>query len=342
MSLTNAHQAAMKLQSKKGRCLHFRDGVRCNEIISAHSIQKQGQLNLIAEMGHVYRLNADLSTLKASDGRPLPKKIGLNRASTFPGMCKQHDNKLFSPIDDRPMSFDYEQVSLYAYRSVCREFFVKENASVTLGPMSDYAELHPANQQFLQDCAYGQTLGFERLKRHKLIYDTALANGDFTDFKFIIFESTSRCSLQASGLLFPDFDFQGRMLQDLGPETETLDLLTFFTAPTKKGWAFVFAWHESSNNTCQWFMHSLAESVRKGVRPEDTLLRFSLICCENHAIRISWWDGLPAAGKSQALDAMAEMADPMVGIRPDYLVSGSEGLADWSFDTVQDGSKSDH
>lgn len=27
MSFANAHQAAMKMQSKKGRCLHFSDGI---------------------------------------------------------------------------------------------------------------------------------------------------------------------------------------------------------------------------------------------------------------------------------------------------------------------------
>lgn len=337
MSFANAHQAVMKQQSKRGRCLHFGDGLRCNEIISAHSIQKRGQLSLIAESGHVYRLNADMSTLKETDGRPLPKKIGLNRASTFPGMCKQHDNKLFSPIDDQPLSFDHEQVGLYAYRSICREYFVKENASITLNSMMDYPDLSLEQRKHLGVAAYGHTMGLQRLKRHKLIYDDCLAARDFLSFKFIIFGSTSRCSLQASGLVFPDFDFQGRLLQDLGPKTKDLDLLTFFTAPTEDGWAFVLAWHESSERTCQRFIHSLAESGRCGAKAEDMLLRFSLACCENHAIRISWWDGLPAIAKSQALDFMAFMADPFQGIRPDYLAAGCEGLADWSFDNVRDG-----
>lgn len=79
MSFANAHQAVMKRQSKKGRCLHFTDGIQCNEIISAHSIQKRGQLGLIAEAGHVYRLNADLSTLKETGGKPLPKNWGESR-----------------------------------------------------------------------------------------------------------------------------------------------------------------------------------------------------------------------------------------------------------------------
>ncbi|WP_226502680.1 hypothetical protein [Pseudomonas sp. MWU16-30317] len=336
MSFANAHQAAMKLQSKRGRCLHFSDGVQCNEIISAHSIQKRGQLGLIAEDGHVYRVNADLSTLKETGGKPLPKKIGVNRASTFPGMCKQHDNKLFSPIDDRPLSIDPHQVALYAYRSICREYFVKENASKSLTEMFKHPGLGVEQRQMLAGAAYGQSLGFKRLKRHKLIYDHCLSASDFTGLKFIIFGSTSRCSLQASGLIFPDFDFQGRQLQDLSPETKNLDLLVFFTARTEYGWAFVLAWHESSDLSCERFVYSLAESGRGVGKIEDMLLRFSLACCENHAIRISWWDSLDTVAKSQALDFMAFMADPTLGIRSDYLVAGCEGLADWSFDNVRD------
>ncbi|MBU6959014.1 hypothetical protein KRR23_14845 [Pseudomonas sp. CVAP len=336
MSFANVHQAAMKQQSRKGRCLHFSDGLQCNEIISAHSIQKRGQLGLIAESGHVYRLNADLSTLKETGGKPLPKKIGVNRASTFPGMCKQHDNKLFSPIDDRPLAIDHHQVALYAYRSICREYFVKENASISLTEMLGHPGLISEQSHWLTGAAYGQTLGFERLKRHKLIYDGCLATNDFTGLKFIVFGSTSRCSLQASGLIFPDFDFQGRQLQDLGPETRDLDLLVFFTAPTDYGWAFVLAWHESSDLSCQRFIYSLAKSGRDGGKIEDMLLRFSLACCENHAIRISWWDSLPTGAKNQAIDFMAVMADPTLGVRPDYLATGCEGLADWSFDNVRD------
>lgn len=336
MSFSNAHQAAMKQQSKKGRCLHFKDGARCNEIIAAHSIQKQGQLRLIAESGHVYRLNSDISTLKESGGIPLLKKTGVNRVSTFAGMCKHHDNQLFEPIDNKLLTYDYEQVALYAYRSICREYFVKENAVATLSEMRSYPGLSSAQQQFLQNGVDGHLLGFERLRRHKNIYDASLADRDFSGFKFAIFGSTSRCSLQASGLIFPDFDFKGRLLQHLGLRTNQIDLLTFFTAPTECGWALVLAWHESSDESCLGLMQSLVEEVRQGSMLEDMLLRFSLTCCENHAIRMSWWDELPESAKKQATDMMAVMADPTVAVTADYLTKGCEGLADWSFDRIQD------
>lgn len=336
MSFTHAHQTAMAQQRNRGRCLHYDNGARCDAIISAHSIQKGGQLNLIVEQGHVYQLSADLTTLKSTGGKPQLKKVGINKVSTFRGMCKHHDNRLFAPIDDRPLAFDHEQIALYAYRSICREYFVKENAARSLAAMIEHPEVPQANRQLLVDSTQGQAFGFQHLHRHKLIYDAAISQSNFAEFRFIAFQSSSPCSVQASGLLFPDYDFLGRKLQDLGHETEVLDLLTFFTAPTDEGWAYVLAWHESSDQACQWVRDSMQEGFQRGAKLEDMLMRLSL-ACENHAIRISWWDGLLPSAQSAGLAALSVGTDPRVVTPPDYLAHGCEGLADWTFEYVHDG-----
>lgn len=331
----------MAQQRNRGRCLHHQSGSRCDAIISAHSIQKGGQLNVIAEHGHVYRLASDLSTLKSTGGRPQMKAVGVNKVSTFRGMCKHHDNQLFAPIDDRPLACDPQQIALYAYRSVCREYFVKENAARSMAAVIDHPDLPEANRQMLRGAAEGQAYGFKHLQRHKSIYDTAIADEDFAGFRFIIFRSSSPCAIQATGLILPDYDFQGRKLQDLGLEVDTLDLLTFFTAPTDAGWAYVLAWHESSDLTCQRLRDSLQEGIRRGARLEDMLLRISL-ACENHAIRISWWDGLSPSEKDAALGALCVGLDLQERVPSGYLARGCEGVAGWAFDSVEDGADVSH
>ncbi|MGY4494876.1 hypothetical protein [Pseudomonas sp. TE3610] len=338
MSFTHAHQAAMAQQRNRGRCLHHDNGARCDTIISAHSIQKGGQLNLIAEEGHVYRLTGDLTTLRASGGKPQLKKVGINKVSTFRGMCKHHDNSLFAPIDDRPLTFDPEQIALYAYRSICREYFVKENSARSMAAMIDHPDLPQANRQLLLDIAQGVASGLQQLQQHKLIYGAAISETAFAEFRFVAFQSSSPCPIQASALLFPDYDFLGRKLQDLGPETGALDLLTFFTAPTDGGWAYVLAWHESSDDSCQWMRESLRDGYRQGAKLEDMLMRL-LLACENHAIRISWWDKLTPSAQDAALAALSVGTDPRVETPPDYLARGCEGLADWTFESVRDGAE---
>jgi hypothetical protein len=323
-----------KRTEARGRCLHFSDGVRCNEFISAHSIQKRGQLRLIAEDGHLYRLNADLSTLRATGGLPHPKRIGMNRASTFAGFCKHHDNSLFEPIDNHPLRPTREQVALYAYRSLCREYFVKENAVALMRRMEEHPGANERTRRLMKSSLTGNLRGFDGLRHHKSIYDEALRSGNFEDFDFTCFISRSRCSLQLSGLLYPDFDFLGRQLQHLGDWSSPLDLITFFTAPCAQGWAFAFAWHRSSSQTCLPFMESLAHRVGTGEKLQDALLRFAFSACENHAFRISWWNDLPLAAKKAVIERMILMVDPNVPVPSNYLVAGCEGIADWEFEYV--------
>ncbi|WP_218011561.1 hypothetical protein, partial [Azohydromonas lata] len=172
-------------------------------------------------------------------------------------------------------------------------------------------------------------------KYHKSLYDQALSVEDHEQFEYTYFTSSAPCNIQLSGLLYPDYSFQGKFLQNLGERTRPLDLITFFTAPTPNGWAFCFAWHESSSKTCIPLLGSLAAGIHSGERPQDILLRFSLSCCENHAIRISWWDQLSKELKREAIDRMNLMADPTIPVPYDYLRSGCEGIANWEFDYVQ-------
>jgi len=303
-------------------------------MISAHSIQKSGQLALIAENGHVYRLSADITTLKQSKGTPQPKKIGVNQASTFLGFCKKHDNGLFEIIDNHPLLPDKRQIALYAYRSICREFFVKENAVAVLDRMIPHGELTEEQRSTLNAAKTGHSLALSGLQYHKRIYDRALQCEEYDTFEFTYFTSTSQCSLQLSGLLYPDYDFFGNPLQDLGAWSSPLDLITFFTAPIPEGWAYGFAWHTSSNATCIAFMQSLAALAAGGGNIEDALLRFSLSCCENHAIRISWWDSLSVVQQTAAVERMHMMAHPSVPVPIQYLAVGCEEIAAWNFEYV--------
>lgn len=333
MSFIGDFQRESKRQSDRGRCLHYANGARCNQIISAHSIQNKGQLNLIAEAGHVYRLSGNLSTLQKTGGRPMLEKIGIKKASAFYGFCQHHDNALFEPIDNFTLEPQKYQVALYAYRCICRELFVKENAVAVMKKMKAYPGLSPQQRSLLEASHLGNSIGLAGLQHHKALYDRALIASDYDQFEFTYFVSSKPCNIQLSGLLYPDFDFEGRFLQDLAERSAPLDLITFFTAPISTGWAFGFAWHVSSNPTCLPFIQSLASRVAKGEKPEDAILRFSL-SCENHAIRISWWDNLDEKAKRAVMERLHLGGHPQMPVPANYLVSGCEGIATWDFEYV--------
>jgi hypothetical protein len=104
--------------SRFSKCLA--PGMNCDkEAIRAHSIQNSGVIDLIAVDGHVLAFRPSFS----SEGPEIEfKLVGRNHASTFTGLCNEHDTKLFIPLDTKPLDVkDREQLFLLAYRSVTRE-----------------------------------------------------------------------------------------------------------------------------------------------------------------------------------------------------------------------------
>lgn len=334
MNLSADFLKEIKRNDSRGRCLHYESGEQCNKIINAHSIQKSNQLGVIAEDGHVYRLTADLSTMRKNNGRPAPKRVGVKKASTFSGFCKRHDNELFKPIDDFLLEPNAEQIALYAYRCMCREFFVKQNAESSMASLKNHPELSTEMRNILHSSFSGHSLGFHRLKYHKQYYDRALSDRKFDEFEYVTFESKSPWNLQLSGVLYPDYDFQGNKLQDLGDYSSPLGLITFFTAPTSQGWSFSMCWHGSSNEPCFNFVESLRSLASNGEKFQDALFRLSISCCDNHAFKVSWWDSLKDSDKAEIMSRVELVTDLGVPIPDSYLAKGLEGIANWEFEYI--------
>jgi hypothetical protein len=92
------------------------------QAIKAHSIQKSGKLAEIVEDYSVYAFD-----LRPQFDEPpkLPdfRSRSHNLATTFPGLCGEHDRKLFAPIDNSPIDLDDEEhVFLLTYRTVLKDF----------------------------------------------------------------------------------------------------------------------------------------------------------------------------------------------------------------------------
>ena len=91
--------------------------------IRAHSIPCGTVLGSLADGGHVVMPHMKLKV-------PPPaeisfKRVGKYQATTFTGLCSQHDNDIFRPVDDGlPDLSDPSQLFLLAYRAVLREFHV--------------------------------------------------------------------------------------------------------------------------------------------------------------------------------------------------------------------------
>lgn len=97
--------------------------------IRAHSIQNRQVLELLQQEGHVVmpRLQLDVN----SGPKVRFESIGRNKATTFTGLCTQHDAKIFAPIEKNPIDVeDDSHLFLLAYRAVLKETHASMEAAL--------------------------------------------------------------------------------------------------------------------------------------------------------------------------------------------------------------------
>jgi len=319
---------------RKGRCLHFDAGSECNNPIDAHSIQKGAVLSLVARNGKIYAPSKNIGDTKRNKGRITLTEQGVNRVSTFRGFCGKHDNELFEPIDNSPLAPNPEQIALYAYRSLCREVFVKENAVALFRDSPKIRPRNKANQEVFDAMAEGSQIALKNLYAHKRKFDSLFKSKCFDNLRSVLFHSLQPPSVVFSGLLSPDFDFLGNQLQDLSDRDGELDLITFSFAPMSQGWACLFAWLTDSSQSCVPLMRSLATRVHDDGGLGDLLFRFVISNCENLAISPTWWESLTEDQREEITKSANHMADVFSLPRHDYLLPGLSNIPQWEVDHV--------
>ncbi|EJG0781659.1 hypothetical protein HYO48_22635 [Vibrio parahaemolyticus] len=313
--------------NNKGRCLHFNRGQECDSIIKAHSIQRASSLEAIAsDDNHVYEMSESLN----KQGFVTLKKQGISRASVFKGFCKFHDDQVFKKVDTNLFDCSNEHLALYAYRSICREVFVKQNSLELFTRQLETFTVDSREKQLIKDVCLGTQYGYEALLRHKNHYDLMLKNQDYSELRWAIIEFDCVPDIAFSGVLYPEYDFSGLKLQDLLNITRGLSLITFCFAPMAEGWAAVFSWRTSDDKVCGKFVDSLLNNLNKST----AIFRLIVNCCENTAYAPRWVHSLSADQHKKMCEAFTLTARPTSPIRHDYLSEGLEGYVDWKVKKV--------
>ncbi|MCF6309066.1 MAG: hypothetical protein L3J19_01110 [Sulfurimonas sp.] len=328
----------LKEVSEKGRCLHYQAGARCDEIINAHSIQNNRVLSKIAnKKNEIYALSKNMSDFKKNDGYLGFRRYPITKFSIFRGFCGIHDNKLFEPIDKSYYKLkDEQQIFLYAYRSLAKEFFDKENALNMYIDMSEDVKDNLGLYKQMTSFTKGSKNACNSLNVHKNIYDNVLKSKIYDDMRYVSFNSTDKFFMAFSNILYPDYDFNGNLLQDLSNTAKPFDLITFCSAPTEEGWSFIFSWHKSSDNSCLTFIQSLKLRMQQGSDLGDLLFKFILLNSENFAFSPVWWESLSEDNQKEISQSITNMMQPTMAIRKHYLMNGLKGTSNWSFETIFD------
>lgn len=118
-----------KLQGRNLERCHG-PSTECKEpAIRAHSIPSKSVLSQLSNNGHVVTPQLTLGATRTEF--TAFGEVGVSKATTFTGLCANHDGTTFQPIDiSTPDCSNQQHLSLMAYRAVLRENHVVLEAAV--------------------------------------------------------------------------------------------------------------------------------------------------------------------------------------------------------------------
>jgi hypothetical protein len=296
----------MRESFAEGFCLHRGPEGDCNAAaISSHTIQRRGGLAAIAEDHHVISNRFEMEDLIKNNGKPDVRKIGLRKASTFPGFCTKHDYELFQPIEKQGAVLDKRSALLLSFRAVCMEYFKKQAAveTISIHKLADSGTPFPIQAKIQIVCAafeQGSRLGMRDITRFKSIYDSCMSDAQFTGFKYtaIFFDKVLPIVLCSAWIV--ETDFHGNQLQKLGTDSEELELIAVNVTTIGDQTAVVFGWFGKNNGPAQKFAESF-QSLPDERKP-SVLVSMGFEHSENVYMQPSWWNSLPSASKISLLE----------------------------------------
>jgi len=296
MKPTNYFEDASQMRKvfQEGYCSHPQAPDGCTKgWIKAHTLPRAGALAQIEEKGHVVSSREAALDIHRNDGRLVPKRTGINIASTFMGFCAAHDSSLFRPIEKDWKEINQETGFLLAYRAMAYELFAKRAARksnqimrmMDAGEPLEYQELI---QNFAAAHDFGITLALDDLTNWKDRLDQYFVERDFSKMHMYVVEFDSLLPAVSSLAFLPEFDFGGNRVQDL--LQPNLDPLTV-TLTVKDGRSVaIFVWEEGHSEKALKFVQSYDE-LEDEVKA-TAILYMSFLHSENVHLRPSWWGNL--------------------------------------------------
>lgn len=266
-----------------------------SKIIKAHTVPKSSSLKTISRNGHVYGLNMSLESINRQKGKLRPELIGINKASTFTGFCKIHDNSLFAPLEKQEFVGNKEQCFLLTYRSFSREYYTKAALANLSETRKNLDRGKPLDHQYeIQSDGLaldiGALTGVMDNEYHKQFFDEVLISQDFDKSHALVFKLDDAPPVMASGAVNPDFDFEGKQIQDLLMLDVRPDLISLNSFYDGKHGYIVFSWLEHCSESASKLLSSLQG------KPQE--IRLTLIVqymfsnFENVFISPDWWEEL--------------------------------------------------
>lgn len=232
------------LQGRGLECCHDPVGACSEPGIRAHSIPSKLVLAQLERNRHVVMPKLTLGSTRASVAEFA--EVGINNATTFTGLCANHDGTIFRPVDVAPPDCtNPEHLFLMAYRAVLREYHVVLTAA--LRNQANYLRqielglAPPDGPSDLGMIATAWIINAFDSYEYKRLYDEALIAKRWSDLDHRVIELDDQAPAVAVSSMFSldhiEADETPRLTLTVAPRSGATDVV-FSALPRDAGHAF--------------------------------------------------------------------------------------------------------
>lgn len=225
---------------------------------------------------------------------PSLKKTGIGQFSALNCFCARHDKLIFSDIEDRPLVFSPRQLALLHYRTVAGELYKKLGSNEASRHNIEAFSKKPkyAKSQRLDDFKiYGEGEKIAIRDGRAALDDCAsvLNRHEYDRLSALVVRFKQMPSIMCVGGFYPEFDFNGRLLQTLGQADLRYETASFNVLASEGRAALALIWWKG-HDRCLEFAKSYEEQ-----RPDHytTLtIQTAFEHFENTCVAPQWWESL--------------------------------------------------
>lgn len=237
----NINQAIRDCKIKK--CIYPDTNSCSKSIINSHSIQNNRILNNISVDGHVLMFVPNYKN-NISEIRPVSK----NKATTFNGFCKYHDDVVFKDIETKEFVGENKQIFLFAYRAFAFEHHRKLEATQML--KNTFAKIPKSSSEckvFLS--AYkSHTLTIQDNLFIKHIFDDSIRCNKFDILESIIWNLDYKIDFSTTTMFPLQYDLKGILLNDIESCTPMKKIFLSVFPQNNKSY-IILSWLKQDNDT---------------------------------------------------------------------------------------------
>jgi hypothetical protein len=307
--------------------LHSRD-VCDGKIVRAHIIP-HSQLLQIATRGHVHAVPTRLSAVMQMQHSTFnTRDIGTREFSVLNCFCARHDKALFAPLEDRPLTFSPEQITLLHYRAIAAEAYRRRNQEESAAAACRMYKSNDPRRDPFYSIFYSNSLAAEAAEEALKETESILEKTQYQRIRSLIVRFNAEPVLLSVGAFRPRYDVNGKEIQDI--IVNRVYVATHILIADNKP-ALIITWLRGQN-PAERFAKSFADQPKE--RLTTLAIQSAFEYAEHTCMKREWWPSLSETNR-RSLVKRVHNANSLSYRRPGKCLAFRSAVDDWVFNKLE-------